>query len=117
MNLENVPALIKHARTSSPEEANMALDMARAAIRKSKLDAMATLVEVASEKQHTLESLRAALALAVGTGRANPAAQRLHALLASKPKFDPQTGIRAAVPSFEWAKKHQPEISNLIAAL
>ena len=95
----------------------MALEIARAAIRKSKLDAMASMVEAASEKQRTFERLRGALALAVGTGRANPAAQRLHALLASKPKFDAQAGIRAAVPSFEWAKKHQPEISNLLAAI
>jgi hypothetical protein len=117
MTLENVKGLIDHARTAPAEEANMALDLARATIRQSKLDSMATLIEAASEEQHTLESLRGALAYAIGTGKSTPAAQRLHALLVTKPKFDPHAGIRAATPSFEWAQKHQTELSRLIAAI
>ena len=117
MTLENVKGLIEHARTAPDEEALAALELARATISKSKLDAMATLIEAASEEQRALERLRGALALAIGTGRSTPAAQRLHALLVTKPKFDPHAGIRAATPAFEWAQKHQSELSRLIAAI
>lgn len=117
MNIENVSALIEHAKNAPADEANMALDLARSSIRRGKLDALANLVEAAGEEQRTLENIRALLAAAVGQGRANATARRLHALLATKPTFDPHGGIRAATKCFEWAQKHQSEVSNLLAKI
>jgi hypothetical protein len=117
MSIENVSALIAHARTAPPEEADMALDIARAAIRRTKIESLSALINVATEEQIVLNALRGLLGYAIGTGRANQAAHRLHALIASKPAFEPKSGIRAAAPAFEWARQHRTEINSLLAAL
>lgn len=117
MSLSTAKRLIDHARSAHDEEAQVALDLAKAAIRKEKLEALAKLVEAQSEEIQTLDRLKMAVAYAVTSGKSTPELRRLHDIFASKPAFNPKSGIRAAVPAFEWAQAHSDEIHQLLSKI
>ena len=115
MTREAIHGLIEHARTAPDDEAQVALDLAKAAIRREKLEALATLIEAQVEEIHSLENVRRVVAYSVTSGQSTPETRRLHELLSTKPPFEPQAGIRAAIPCFEWAQKHSNEIAKLLS--
>lgn len=117
MTFESIKSLIEHARTAGDEEAEVALDLASNVMRREKLNALATLIEAKSEELATLERLQQAVAYAVTSGQSTPEQRQLHKILSSKPPFNPEAGIRAAVPAFEWLQKHTNEISALTSKL
>ena len=117
MTREAIHGLIEHARTAPDDEAQVALDLAKAAIRREKLEALATLVETYVEEIHSLENVRRVVAYSVTSGQSTPETRRLYDILNTKPPFKPQAGIRAAIPCFEWAQKHSNEVSALLAKI
>lgn len=117
MKLETIKALIEHGRTAPDDESEIAFDLARAAIRREKLESLATLVESHVEELHALDKVRMLVAFSVTSGQSTPVTRRLHELLNTKPAFNPKAGIRAAIPCFEWAQKHGQEIHDLLAKI
>ena len=118
MNLETAKGLIDHARTATTrDEANVALDLAKSAIRKEKLEALAKLVESQTEELEMLDRVKMAVAYAVTSGQSTPELRRLNDIFNTKPAFDPKAGIRAAVPAFEWSQVHGDEIQNLLTKI
>ena len=117
MTRDAIKGLLEHARTAPHDEAQVALDLARASIRREKLEALATLVEAHVEELHSLENVRRVAAYSVTSGQSTPETRRLYEILNTKPPFEPKAGIRAAIPAFEWAQKNSNEIAELLAKI
>lgn len=117
MTRKTIKGLLEHARTAPAPEAKLALDLARAAIRHEKLEALATLIETHVEEIQSLENVRRLVAYSVTSGQSTPEIRRLYEILNTKPAFEPKAGIRAAIPCFEWAQTHSNEITDLLANL
>ena len=117
MTRKTIKGLLEHARTAPEAEAKVAIDLARAAIRHEKLEALATLIESHVEEIQSLENVRRVVAYAVTSGQSTPEIRRLYEILNTKPPFEPKAGIRAAIPSFEWAQKHSNEITDLLSKI
>lgn len=116
-SFKTATSLMEHALRCSAEEANAALDLAQALVRKGRLETLAQLVEARSDELSTLQKIRALTAYAQGSVNGSPTIARLHAILKQMPAFTPEDGIRAAIPAFEFTKKHANEISLLIQKL
>jgi len=117
MNRKTIKGLLEHARTAPLAEAKVAIDLAQAAIRHEKLEALSTLIESHVEDIQSLENIRRVVAYSVTSGQSTPEIRRLFAILNTKPPFEPKAGIRAAIPCFEWAQKHSNEITDLLAKI
>ena len=117
MTRKTIKGLLEHARTAPLAESKIAIDLARAAIRHEKLEALATLIESHVAEIHSLENVRRVVAFSVTSGQSTPEIRRLYEILNTKPPFEPKAGIRAAIPSFEWAQIHSNEITDLLAKI
>ena len=117
MTRKTIKGLLEHARTAPLAESKIAIDLARAAIRHEKLEALATLIESHVEEIQSLENVRRVVAYSVTSGQSTPEIRRLYEILNTKPPFEPKAGIRAAIPCFEWAQIHSNEISELLAKI
>ena len=117
MNRKTIKGLLEHARTAPLAESKIAIDLARAAIRHEKLEALATLIESHVEEIQSLEKVRRVVAYSVTSGQSTPEIRRLYEILNTKPTFEPKAGIRAAIPSFEWAQIHSNEITDLLSKI
>lgn len=117
LSLENVQALLEHARQAPEDEARVALDLASAAIRRGRMETLAALVEARADEVRALQKVRGLTAYAVGSGQGSPTIARLHTLLKQMPDFEAENGIRAALPAFEFTEKHSDEIQNLLKAI
>jgi hypothetical protein len=115
MNRKTIKGLLEHARTAPLAEAKVAIDLAQAAIRHEKLEALSTLIESHVEDIQSLENIRRVVAYSVTSGQSTPEIRRLYEILNTKPNFEPKAGIRAAIPCFEWAQKHSNEITELLS--
>jgi hypothetical protein len=117
MNRKTIKGLLEHARTAPLAEAKVAIDLAQAAIRHEKLEALSTLIESHVADIQSLENIRRVVAYSVTSGQSTPEIRRLYEILNTKPTFEPKAGIRAAIPCFEWAQKHSNEITDLLAKI
>ena len=117
MTRKTIKGLLEHARTAPEAEAKVAIDLARAAIRHEKLEALATLIENHVQEIQSLENVRRVVAFCVTSGQSTPEIRRLYEILNTKPPFEPKAGIRAAIPCFEWAQKHSNEITDLLSKI
>ena len=115
MNRKTIKGLLEHARTAPLAEAKVAIDLAQAAIRHEKLEALSSLIESHVEDIQSLENVRRIVAYSVTSGQSTPEIRRLYKILNTKPTFEPKAGIRAAIPCFEWAQKHSNEITELLS--
>ena len=115
MTRKTIKGLLEHARTAPLAEAKVAIDLAKAAIRHEKLEALATLIESHVADIQSLENIRRVVAYSVTSGQSTPEIRRLFEILNTKPTFEPKAGIRAAIPCFEWAQKHSNEITELLS--
>ena len=115
MTRKTIKGLLEHARTAPLAEAKVAIDLAQAAIRHEKLEALATLIESHVEEIQSLENVRRVVAYSVTSGQSTPEIRRLFEILNTRPTFEPKAGIRAAIPCFEWAQKHSNEITELLS--
>ncbi|MCX6973843.1 MAG: hypothetical protein NTZ94_05970 [Verrucomicrobia bacterium] len=93
MNRKTIKGLLEHARTAPEAEAKVAIDLAKAAIRHEKLEALATLIESHVEEIQSLEKVRRVVAYSVTSGQSTHEIRRLYEILNTKPPFEPKAGI------------------------
>jgi hypothetical protein len=115
--IEHAQALLETAsagiesREFSPVEASDIIALAQDTIRQG---AMQEVGALALEELKTLESLRRLLAYRRDTGRAGESEMQLLDLLSARPQIKPKTGIKGALPAFEWLASTRPQISRLL---
>jgi hypothetical protein len=115
--IEHAQALLDTAsaglesREFSPVEASDIIALAQDTLRHGAVQEAGAL---ALEELKTLESLRRLLAYGRDTGRAGENELQLLDLLSARPQIKPKTGIRGALPAFEWLASTRPQISRLL---